>query len=122
MWLDTVLQDFPDLLQDVNQWYWTDLTIIVQDELRRLRQRDTIQDATSHRQGIHSSVASDVSSIFRNKSLAELNKLQINIESKLSGPTTGLDIGYWESLLSQLKGKILFFNKMSIIYLLTHYA
>ena len=49
-------------------------------------------------------MASDVSSVFQRKSLTELNKLQITIESKLAGPTTGLDIGYWESLLSQLKG------------------
>lgn len=88
----------------MNQTYWTDLTIIVQDELRRLRQRDTIEDATTHRQGIHAAVASDVSAVFQNKSLAELNKLQLTIEAKLSGPTTGLDVGYWESLLSQLKG------------------
>ncbi|KAK3888716.1 hypothetical protein Pcinc_007249 [Petrolisthes cinctipes] len=105
--LEDLLEDIRVYMQlekeDINQWYWTDLTIIVQDELRRLRQRDAIQDATSHRQGIHAAVASDVSSIFHNKSLAELNKLQINIESKLGGPTTGLDIGYWESLLSQLK-------------------
>lgn len=108
------LVDLEDLLEDIkiymqlekenqNQTYWTDLTIIVQDELRRLRQRDTIEDASTHRQGIHAAVASDVSSVFQNKSLLELNKLQISIESKLAGPTTGLDIGYWESLLSQLK-------------------
>ncbi|XP_071549801.1 splicing factor Cactin isoform X2 [Panulirus ornatus] len=108
------LVDLEDLLEDIrvymqlekenmNQTYWTDLTIIVQDELRRLRQRDTIEDATTHRQGIHAAVAADVSSVFQNKSLSELNKLQLNIESKLSGPTTGIDVGYWESLLSQLK-------------------
>lgn len=86
-----------------NQAYWTDLTIIVQDELRRLRQRDSIEEPTAHRQGIHASVAADVSSVFHNKSLDDLNKLQCNIESKLAGPTTGIDVGYWESLLSQLK-------------------
>lgn len=86
-----------------NQAYWTDLTIIVQDELRRLRQRDSIEEPTAHRQGIHASVAADVSSVFHNKSLDDLNKLKCNIESKLAGPTTGIDVGYWESLLSQLK-------------------
>ncbi|KAB7503156.1 Cactin [Armadillidium nasatum] len=110
------LQDLEDLLEDIkvyqqlekndeNQSYWQDLTIIVQDELRRLRQRDpnTIEDATSHRQGIHASIAQDVSKIFQNKSVADLRKLQMNIEAKLAGPTAGLDVGYWESLLSQLK-------------------
>lgn len=82
------------------------MTIIVQDELRRLRQRDpnAIEDATSHRQGIHASIAADVSKVFQNKSVAELHKLQVSIEAKLAGPTVGLDVGYWESLLSQLKG------------------
>ena len=93
--------------QDVNQSYWNDLTTIVQDELRRLRQRDvtSLDLSAHHRQGIHAAVASDVSNVFMNKSVAELNQLQRNIESKLAGPTTGLDIGYWESLLSQLRGK-----------------
>ncbi|XP_076057120.1 cactin, spliceosome C complex subunit [Oratosquilla oratoria] len=108
------LRDLEDLLEDIkvymqlekeneNQAYWTDLTVIVQDEVRRLRQRDLPPDATAHRQGIHMAVASDVSSIFKNKSVAELSKLQLNIENKLAGPTAGLDVGYWESLLSQLK-------------------
>ncbi|CAL4128912.1 unnamed protein product, partial [Meganyctiphanes norvegica] len=106
------LGDLEDLLEDIKVYmkleaevntYWTDLTIIVQDELRRLRQRDSIEEATAHRQGIHASVAADVSSVFHNKSLDDLNKLQCNIESKLAGPTTGIDVGYWESLLSQLK-------------------
>ncbi|KAK4296315.1 hypothetical protein Pmani_031189 [Petrolisthes manimaculis] len=101
--MEDLLEDIRVYMQlekeDINQWYWTDLTIIVQDVLCRLHQRDV----TSHHQDIHAAVASDVSSIFHNKSLAELNKLQINIESKLGGPTTGLDIGYWESVVSQLK-------------------
>lgn len=93
--------------QDINQSYWNDLITIVQDELRRLRQRDaaSVDLSAHHRQGIHAAVASDVSTVFTNKSVAELNQLQRNIESKLSGPTTGLDIGYWESLLSQLRGE-----------------
>lgn len=99
------LSSFPQ--QDINQSYWNDLITIVQDELRRLRQRDaaSIDLSAHHRQGIHAAVASDVSTVFINKSVAELNQLQRNIESKLAGPTTGLDIGYWESLLSQLRGK-----------------
>ena len=94
--------------QDINQSYWNDLITIVQDELRRLRQRDvaSIDLSAHHRQGIHAAVASDVSSVFVNKSVAELNQLQRNIETKLAGPTTGLDIGYWESLLSQLRGEV----------------
>ncbi|KAB7505309.1 Cactin [Armadillidium nasatum] len=93
------LQDLEDLLEDIKVYQQ------LEKNLRRLRQRDpnTIEDATSHRQGIHASIAQDVSKIFQNKSVADLRKLQMNIEAKLAGPTAGLDVGYWESLLSQLK-------------------
>ena len=36
------------------------------------------------------------------KSVEELEKLQGQIEAKLSQHTEGLDIGYWESLISQV--------------------
>lgn len=112
------LNDLEDLMEDIkvyqhldknssHQWYWKDLTIIVLDEIRRLKMRDAATDTaainSSQRHGIHSAVASEVSSLFRNKSVAQLCALQTNIESKLSGDTAGVDVGYWESLLSQLK-------------------
>ena len=61
------------------------------------------------REGIHESVASDVTTIFKGKTAAQLEQLQTRIEGKLSGKAEGIDIGYWESLLSQLKGK---YNKI----------
>ena len=42
--------------------------------------------------------------MFRNKSVAELSELQENIEKKLSGDKSRIDVGYWESIHSQLKG------------------
>lgn len=57
------------------------------------------------REGISQSVVADVIKIFRGKTVKELEDLQKKIESKIHGGEEGIDIGYWESLLSQLKGK-----------------
>lgn len=58
------------------------------------------------REGIHESVAKDVTAIFKGKTAAQLEALQLQIEAKITGKPEGVDIGYWESLLSQLKGKL----------------
>lgn len=60
--------------------------------------------ALGRREGIHESVANDVIAIFKGKTAAQLEELQTQIEDKISGKAEGVDIGYWESLLSQLKG------------------
>lgn len=44
--------------------------------------------------------------IFKGKTGAQLEALQAQIEQKISGRRDGVDVGYWESLLSQLKGKV----------------
>lgn len=61
--------------------------------------------AVGRREGIHESVAKDVTAIFKGKTAAQLEALQLQIEAKITGKPEGVDIGYWESLLSQLKGK-----------------
>lgn len=43
--------------------------------------------------------------IFKGKTGVQLEALKSQIESKISGRRDGVDVGYWESLLSQLKGK-----------------
>lgn len=49
--------------------------------------------------------------MFKGKTTNQLDQLQKQIENKISGTTTdGIDIGYWESLLSQLKGKSMNFT------------
>jgi hypothetical protein len=58
------------------------------------------------REGIHQSVAKDVASVFKGKTAAQLEALQTQIENTISAKAEGVDIGYWESLLSQLKGII----------------
>lgn len=109
------VKDLEDLIEDVKVYkelergknldYWNDITVIVEDELHKLRkmERSEYEVAVGRREGIHESVAKDVTEIFRNKTAAQLETLQLQIESKISGKPEGVDIGYWESLLSQLK-------------------
>ncbi|KPI94495.1 Uncharacterized protein C19orf29 [Papilio xuthus] len=104
------LQDLEDLLEDIkvyeelesggHQAYWQDVRTIVQDELGKLR-RLAAPDA--RRDGVHRAVADDVTQIFKGKTGAQLAALQTQIEQKISGRRDGVDVGYWESLLSQLK-------------------
>lgn len=60
--------------------------------------------AVGRREGIHESVAKDVTTIFKGKTATQLEALQLQIQVKITGKPEGVDIGYWESLLSQLKG------------------
>ncbi len=62
--------------------------------------------AAERRQGINKAVAQDVQKVFEGKTAEQLDQLQKNIELKLSQKTDGLDINYWESLLSQLKAHL----------------
>ncbi|OXU24305.1 hypothetical protein TSAR_007373 [Trichomalopsis sarcophagae] len=110
------IKDLEDLIVDIKVYkelergknldYWNDITIIVEDELHKLRklhQQSEYQHAIGRREGIHESVANDVTQIFKGKTAAMLEELQVRIEAKISGKAEGVDIGYWESLLSQLK-------------------
>lgn len=109
-------QDLEDLLVDIkvyielekgdNNEYWEDLTVIVQDELRKLKKLELGGEynvTVGRREGIHQSVARDVTEIFRGKTTRQLEELRKNIENKIERKMDGVDIGYWESLLSQLK-------------------
>ncbi|XP_049876850.1 cactin [Pectinophora gossypiella] len=101
-------QDLEDLLEDIkvykelennaNVSYWEDVETIVQDELGKLR-RLAAPDA--RRDGVHHAVADDVTQIFKGKTGAQLEAMQAQIEAKMRG--VGVDVGYWESLLSQLR-------------------
>lgn len=98
---------YNDLEKRVNSQYWEDLTIIVEDDLKKLKklevEKNEYRAAVGRREGIHQSVAKDVTEIFKGKSTTQLDELKFKIEYKISHQTDGLDVGYWESLLSQLK-------------------
>ncbi|KAJ8938745.1 hypothetical protein NQ314_011342 [Rhamnusium bicolor] len=110
------IKDLEDLVEDIKVYkelergknldYWNDITVIVEDELQKLRKIEKQNDfdlGINRREGIHQAVASDVTSVFKGKTATQLAALQKQIESKISGKADGIDIGYWESLLSQLK-------------------
>ncbi|EEB15484.1 paramyosin, putative [Pediculus humanus corporis] len=109
-------KDLEDLIEDIKVYkelergrnldYWNDITVIVEDELKKLRKLEKQSEyevAVDRREGIHQSVVSDVASVFKGKTASQLEALQQQIESKITCKTDGIDIGYWESLLSQLK-------------------
>lgn len=104
-------RDLEDLLEDIrvykelekneNGEYWDDVTRIVADELDKLRRL-----SSTRRDTVHQAVADDVTEIFKGKNGAQLEALQVEIEKKITGRRDGVDVGYWESLLSQLRAHI----------------
>jgi len=108
------IQDLEDLLEDIkvyleleegkNANYWTDIITVTKDELVKLKKLDaSSRDVVSERRdGINNAVSSEIGDIFKGKTTNQLNLLESQIKSKLSGGE-GIDVGYWESLLQQLK-------------------
>lgn len=105
------IQDLEDLQEDIkiymelengkNLDYWKDLQIIVEDEMHKLRKVDTT--GTERREGINAAVGSEIVSIFKGKTPSQLQALYQQIEKKISSGEEGVDVGYWETLLSRLK-------------------
>lgn len=89
----------------VNAEYWKDLQIIVDDELTKLKLANMDQQER-RREGINPSVSADIARILKGKSPQQLKTLQIQIEKKIASREEGIDIGYWETLLSRLKAQI----------------
>ncbi|KAL3287167.1 hypothetical protein HHI36_001646 [Cryptolaemus montrouzieri] len=113
------IKDLEDLVEDIkvykelergkNSDYWSDITVIVEDELQKLKKiehHNEFDMGVSRREGIHQAVASDVTSVLKGKTSEQLRVLQNQIEAKISGKGVGIDVGYWESLLSQLKAHL----------------
>ncbi|CAK1553138.1 unnamed protein product [Leptosia nina] len=102
--------DLEDLLEDIKVYkelereeklsYWEDVETIVMAELGQLRR---LSEPRAVRDGVHVAVASDVQQIFKGKSGTQLEALQRQISEKISEQRAGVDIGYWETLLAQLK-------------------
>lgn len=55
------------------------------------------------REGINTAVSTDVQMVFKGKTYSQLQALHLNIESKIRVGGSNLDIGYWESLLQQVR-------------------
>merc|ERR1712029_1215678 len=116
------LEDLEDLLVDIevyvkidlnkNKDFWSDIVTIIHDELSKLRkmERTEYEEAADRRQGINTAVAQDVQSVFKGKTAQQLSQLQPRIEKKLDDNKdrggSGIDVSYWELLLSQLKAHL----------------
>ena len=111
--------DLEDLLADISVYkdidlerngdFWADIVVIVEDELTKLRKMDArsqYEVAAERRQGINKAVADDVQKVFEGKTSGQLSALQKSIEAKLAQRKEGVDVSYWESLLSQLKAHL----------------
>lgn len=108
------IQDLEDLLEDIkvyleleegkNADYWRDIITVTQDELAKLRKLDTSsrEYIGDRRDGINQAVSSEIGDVFKGKTTNQLKLLEKQIKDKLSGGE-GIDVGYWESLLQQLK-------------------
>ncbi|XP_064461461.1 splicing factor Cactin-like [Ornithodoros turicata] len=109
-------QDLEDLQEDIKVYmelessrnlnYWRDIQIIVEEELRKLRRLDTSSienQIGERREGINSSVSTEVVEVFKGKTPSQLQALYQQIEKKIHSKEEGLDVPYWETLLSRLK-------------------
>ncbi|NXB69798.1 CATIN protein, partial [Donacobius atricapilla] len=99
------IQVYIELEQGKNGDFWRDMTIITEDEIAKIRKLEASRKggAGEHRGGVNASVSSDVQSVFKGKTYNQLHALYQGIESKIQARGPNLDIGYWESLLQQLK-------------------
>jgi hypothetical protein len=120
---------YSDLEKGINSDYWKDISIVTEEELRKLQRLDknsrgtdfcntnlnllfqnivwtyfiwNIEHAGDRHEGINQSVLSDVHTLFKGKTYPQLIQLEDSIKTKIK-LESGIDIGYWESLLSQLK-------------------
>ncbi|KAJ8378569.1 hypothetical protein AAFF_G00238740 [Aldrovandia affinis] len=103
IWRDSV---YMELEQGKNVDFWRDMTTITEDEISKLRKLEASgkgPGAGDRREGINTSVSTDVQTVFKGKTYSQLQALHLNIESKIRAGGSNLDIGYWESLLQQVR-------------------
>ncbi|KAL8177684.1 UNVERIFIED_CONTAM: hypothetical protein K2H54_016298 [Gekko kuhli] len=108
------VSDMEDLLEDIQVYmeleqgknvdFWRDMTVITEDEIAKLRKLEASgKGPGERREGVNASVSSDVQSVFKGKTYNQLQVIYQGIEGKIRAGGPNLDIGYWESLLQQLK-------------------
>ncbi|KAK2868449.1 hypothetical protein Q7C36_000320 [Tachysurus vachellii] len=105
--MDDLLEDikvYMELEQGKNVDFWRDMTTITEDEISKLRKLEASgKGPGDRREGINTSVSKDVQSVFKGKTYSQLQALNMNIESKIQAGGSNLDIGYWESLMQQVR-------------------
>ncbi|MEQ2313859.1 hypothetical protein AMECASPLE_006177 [Ameca splendens] len=105
--MDDLLEDikvYMELEQGKNVDFWRDMTTITEDEISKLRKLEASEKGPGdRREGINTAVSTDVQSVFKGKTYSQLQALHLNIEGKIRVGGSNLDIGYWESLLQQVR-------------------
>ncbi|XP_077369142.1 splicing factor Cactin [Festucalex cinctus] len=105
--MDDLLEDikvYMELEQGKNVDFWRDMTTITEDEISKLRKLEASgKGPGDRRDGINTAVSSDVQTVFKGKTYSQLQALHLNIETKIRAGGSNLDIGYWESLLQQVR-------------------
>ncbi|KAJ0011711.1 hypothetical protein NQD34_012686 [Periophthalmus magnuspinnatus] len=107
--MDDLLEDikacvYMELEQGKNVDFWRDMTTITEDEICKLRKLEASgKGPGDRREGINTAVSTDVQTVFKGKTYSQLQALHLNIESKIRSGGSNLDIGYWESLLQQVR-------------------
>ncbi|XP_076852385.1 splicing factor Cactin-like [Brachyhypopomus gauderio] len=105
--MDDLLEDikvYMELEQGKNVDFWRDMTTITEDEINKLRKLEASgKGPGDRREGINTSVSKDVQTIFKGKTYSQLQALHLNIEGKIRAGGSNLDVGYWESLLQQVR-------------------
>ncbi|XP_019856665.1 PREDICTED: cactin-like [Amphimedon queenslandica] len=109
--LEDLLEDmkvYIELEGDVHTDYWKDMLIICEDEIAKLKKLELLSigsKSIEHREGMHSSVSTDVAKIFKGKTYGELIALETQISAKINSRNPG-DVTWWETALQQLKAHI----------------
>jgi hypothetical protein len=107
--LDDLLEDikvYMDLEQGRHLDFWKDITVVCETELHKLRKAESSMaggDNYDRRGGIHKAVGQDVYTVFQGKNYTQLQELKKEIAKKIHSGDA-VDVGYWESLLQELKG------------------
>ncbi|XP_034559844.1 cactin [Notolabrus celidotus] len=105
--MDDLLEDikvYMELEQGKNVDFWRDMTTITEDEISKLRKLEASgKGPGDRREGINTAVSTDVQIVFKGKTYSQLQALHLNIETKIVAGGSNLDIGYWESLLQQVR-------------------
>ncbi|XP_038860089.1 cactin-like [Salvelinus namaycush] len=105
--MDDLLEDikvYMELEQGKNVDYWRDMTTITEDEISKLRKLEASgKGPGDRRDGINTSVSTDVQIVFKGKTYSQLQALNLNMETKIRAGGSNLDIGYWESLMQQVR-------------------
>ncbi|XP_029772280.1 cactin, partial [Suricata suricatta] len=98
------IQVYMELEQGKNADFWRDMTTITEDEITKLRKLEASgKGPGERREGVNASVSSDVQSVFKGKTYGQLQVIFQGIEGKIRAGGPNLDMGYWESLLQQLR-------------------